>query len=148
MHGNTLRKTALVAALGLCLASLAALQPAHAASNDGALAGQLLGAEGGALEGATITVRNTETGLTRTVRADADGNFRFPFLPIGDYVLIMGRVLAMHVRDDCVLDPARHYIDAAKLGLIGRMAAPDGYVRTTDRFAMPRATAEQVTKRG
>ena len=87
MHGNTLRKTALVAALGLCLASLAALQPAHAASNDGALAGQLLGAEGGALEGATITVRNTETGLTRTVRADADGNFRFPFLPIGDYVV-------------------------------------------------------------
>jgi hypothetical protein len=87
MYGKTLRKTALVAALGLCLTSMAALQQAHAASNDGALAGQLLGAEEGALEGATITVRNTETGLTRTVRADADGSFRFPFLPIGDYVL-------------------------------------------------------------
>ena len=73
MHARTLRKTALVAALGLCLASLAALQPAAAASNDGALTGQLLGAGDGTLEGATVTVRNTETGLTRTVRADADG---------------------------------------------------------------------------
>lgn len=72
----------------------------------------------------------------------------FQIVPIGDYVLMLGRVLAMHVRDDCVLDAKRHYIDSGKLNLIGRMAAPDWYVRTTDRFSMPRATAEQVTKRG
>jgi flavin reductase (DIM6/NTAB) family NADH-FMN oxidoreductase RutF len=71
----------------------------------------------------------------------------FQIVPIGDYVLILGRVLAMHIRDDCVLDAGRHYIDSAGLKLIGRMAAPDWYVRTTDRFAMPRATAEQVMKR-
>ncbi len=72
----------------------------------------------------------------------------FQIVPIGDYVLMLGRVLAMHVRDDCVMDAGRHYIDSAKLKLIGRMAAPDWYVRTTDLFSMPRATAEQVTKRG
>ena len=26
-------------------------------------------------------------------------------------VLVLGRVLAMHVREDCVIDAARHYID-------------------------------------
>ena len=35
--------------------------------------------------------------------------------------LIVGRVLAIHVRDDCVLDAARCYIDTPKLGLIARM---------------------------
>src|ERR1700685_1991991 len=35
--------------------------------------------------------------------------------------LVLGRILAMHVHEDFVLDPARHYIDTPKLKLIGRM---------------------------
>src|SRR5690606_30614650 len=27
------------------------------------------------------------TGFTRTVKADADGNYRFPFLPVGKYIV-------------------------------------------------------------
>ena len=34
-----------------------------------------------------MTVRNPETGFTRTVKADADGNYRFPFLPVGKYIV-------------------------------------------------------------
>ncbi len=30
-------------------------------------------------------MRNPETGFTRTVKADADGYYRFPFLPVGKY---------------------------------------------------------------
>lgn len=43
--------------------------------------------------------------------------------------LIVGRVLAMHVRDDAVLDAARCYIDTPKLDLIGRVHGGGGYVR-------------------
>ena len=31
-----------------------------------------------------------------------------------DRALVLGRVVAMHVRDDCVLDAARCYIDTPK----------------------------------
>lgn len=55
-----------------------------------------------------------------------------------DRALVIGRVLAVHVRDDCVLDAARCYIDTARLELIGRMHGGGWYARTTDRFEMPR----------
>ncbi|HTQ60998.1 MAG TPA: flavin reductase family protein [Candidatus Solibacter sp.] len=38
-----------------------------------------------------------------------------------DNGLVLGRVLAMHVRDEMVIDAGKHYIDTPKLGLIGRM---------------------------
>lgn len=53
-------------------------------------------------------------------------------------MLVLGRVRAMHVKDDCVLDPTRCYIDTPKLNLVGRMHGAGWYARTTDRFEMPR----------
>jgi flavin reductase (DIM6/NTAB) family NADH-FMN oxidoreductase RutF len=52
--------------------------------------------------------------------------------------LVLGRVLAMHVREDCVLEPARHYIDTPGLRLIGRMHGSGWYARTSDLFSMDR----------
>ena len=76
-HRN-IRRTVLSIALGACLASFAAVDPALAAQDDGSIVGR-------APAGATVTARNEETGLTRTVTADADGSYRFPFLPVGEY---------------------------------------------------------------
>jgi flavin reductase (DIM6/NTAB) family NADH-FMN oxidoreductase RutF len=56
--------------------------------------------------------------------------------------LIMGRVVAMHVRDDCVLDAERNYIDTPKLDLIGRMHGGGWYARLSDRFEVPRIPVE------
>ena len=68
---------------------------------------------------------------------------RFAALEIGpDRVLILGRILAMHVRDEAVIDPANCYIDTPRLGLIGRMHGGGWYARTTDLFEMPRIPAE------
>jgi flavin reductase (DIM6/NTAB) family NADH-FMN oxidoreductase RutF len=53
-------------------------------------------------------------------------------------VLVVGRVLAVHVRDDCVLNAERCYIDTPKLDLIGRMHGAGGYTRTRDQFEMKR----------
>ena len=55
-----------------------------------------------------------------------------------DRSLVLGRVLAMHVRDDCVMDAARCYIDTPKLDLIGRMHGAGWYARTTDLYEQPR----------
>jgi flavin reductase (DIM6/NTAB) family NADH-FMN oxidoreductase RutF len=68
-------------------------------------------------------------------------------IPIGGHNLVLGEVQAVHVRDDCMLDPARLYVDTPKLGLVGRMHGAGWYARTTDRFEMPRVTPEQVEAR-
>ncbi len=57
--------------------------------------------------------------------------------------LVLGRVVAMHVRDDAVIDPAKNYINTPKLHLIGRMHGASWYVRTTDLFEMPRISLEK-----
>jgi flavin reductase (DIM6/NTAB) family NADH-FMN oxidoreductase RutF len=55
-----------------------------------------------------------------------------------DNGLVLGRVLAMHVRDDAVLDPEKRLIDTPKLKLIGRMHGSGWYARTSDLFQMSR----------
>ena len=55
---------------------------------------------------------------------------------LGGFSLVLGQILLVHVRDDAVIDPARQYIDANKLDLIGRMEGA-WYTKTTDRFEMP-----------
>jgi len=52
--------------------------------------------------------------------------------------LVLGRVLAMHVREEFVLDAQRHHIDTPALKLIGRMHGAGWYARTSDLFEMPR----------
>lgn len=76
---------ALKIALGLAIAAGLPPQLANAASGDGSLVGRLKSSDPSSLEGVEVTVRNPETGFTRTVRPDADGNYRFPFLPVGRY---------------------------------------------------------------
>jgi flavin reductase (DIM6/NTAB) family NADH-FMN oxidoreductase RutF len=61
--------------------------------------------------------------------------------------LIVGRVVAMHVRDDCVLDAERNYIDTPKLDLVGRMHGGGWYARLSDRFEIPRIPVEAWTRK-
>jgi flavin reductase (DIM6/NTAB) family NADH-FMN oxidoreductase RutF len=55
-----------------------------------------------------------------------------------DRAVVLGKVLAIHVQDDCVMDRDRCYIDTPRLDLIGRMHGSGWYARVTDRFEMPR----------
>ncbi len=61
--------------------------------------------------------------------------------------LVLGRVVAMHVHDDMVLDAEKHYIDTPNLKLIGRMHGTGWYARTSDLFEVPRITVEQWKKK-
>ena len=42
---------------------------------------------GAQVPAASVTARNTDTGLKRTVTSDEDGNYRMEFLPVGNYVV-------------------------------------------------------------
>jgi hypothetical protein len=75
---RVLRKSALSMALGMCFAF--ALPAAHAGNTDGSVVGRTAA-------GAVVTVTSPETGFTRSVTADANGNYRFPYLPIGQYTI-------------------------------------------------------------
>jgi len=57
--------------------------------------------------------------------------------------LVLGRVVAMHIRDDAVIDPKTRYIDTPSLKLIGRMHGTGWYARTSDLFNMPRIALEK-----
>jgi flavin reductase (DIM6/NTAB) family NADH-FMN oxidoreductase RutF len=67
----------------------------------------------------------------------------FQTVPLGPAnTLVLGHVVAMHVRDDAVLDALKHYIDTPKLDLIGRMHGGGGYTTTRDQFQIPRIPLE------
>ena len=54
---------------------------------------------------------------------------------IGANRIILGVGNKVHVRDG-ILDPQTKYLNGAAFPVIGRMQGPDGYVRSSDRFAM------------
>jgi hypothetical protein len=51
----------------------------------GTILGTVTDSSGAAVSGATVSVKNTGTGLLRTVTTDDDGNYSAPELPIGTY---------------------------------------------------------------
>jgi flavin reductase (DIM6/NTAB) family NADH-FMN oxidoreductase RutF len=67
----------------------------------------------------------------------------FQLIPAGRHTIVLGRVLAMHIKDDCILDAEKRYVDTPKLGLVGRMHGRGWYARTSDRFEVPRITAAE-----
>jgi hypothetical protein len=81
---NRVLKAAMYVAMGMSLAAALPATVAQAAS-DGSLVGRLTDASNKPLPDAQVTVRNPQTGFTRTVKADADGYYRFPYLPVGKY---------------------------------------------------------------
>src|SRR5919112_5941567 len=60
----------------------------HAQTNTvGSISGTLRDPQGAAVPNAEVTIVETATGQSRTVRTDADGFFNAPSLPVGRYVL-------------------------------------------------------------
>ena len=49
------------------------------------ISGTVRDASGAVVQGAAVTVRHTETGLTRAAVTDVDGSYSLPTLPVGAY---------------------------------------------------------------
>lgn len=68
------------------------------------VSGTVRDASGGALPGAEVTITKTDTGMTRTVFTDANGNYVLPNLPVGPYQLrVVLQGFTTYVRDGIVL---------------------------------------------
>lgn len=60
--------------------------PAYASSEGtGFINGTSVSSQGVSLSDVSVTIKNLDTGLTRTAVSDSGGNFRFPLLPPGNY---------------------------------------------------------------
>jgi hypothetical protein len=76
----------LLALLLLCLGFIV-LRPAttQAQTFRGTILGTVTDSSGGAVAGASVTIKNLDTGLLRTVTTSDDGSYSAPELPIGNY---------------------------------------------------------------
>jgi Carboxypeptidase regulatory-like domain len=69
----------------LCEISLVSGTRAQSENGSASLEGTIRDLNGAVIQGATVTVKNTDTNLTRTVTSDADGRFSVSVLPVGNY---------------------------------------------------------------
>ncbi len=73
--------------LGAAILFLAASLSAHAQVVGATLTGTVHDPSGAAVTGATVTVRQTETGTTRVLVTDAEGRFFAPSISVGPYTV-------------------------------------------------------------
>lgn len=76
MHNITRSLLALLALSGAAFPQVSAV-----------LSGTVTDASGAVLSAAAVTLKNTETGVSRATVTDARGYYQFPSLPVGDYEL-------------------------------------------------------------
>ncbi len=60
---------------------------AQSGSSKATLGGTILDADGGAIPGVTVDVKNTESGVTLTTVTNGEGQFQVPALDVGTYVV-------------------------------------------------------------
>lgn len=60
--------------------------------------------------------------------------------------IVIGRVLAVHIADEYVLDAERAHVDTPKLELVGRMHGAGWYTRTQDMFQLSRPVYADFVK--
>src|ERR1039458_9955476 len=75
--------------LVLLVLLLAGALAAHGQIVGGTISGTVREATGASLEGATVTVRQLETGATRELTTGADGRFFAPSVPVGAYSVLV-----------------------------------------------------------
>jgi hypothetical protein len=63
--------------------------PAWAQGTGATLQGTVRDAQGGILPGASVTIKNAETGVSRTISVDVNGFYRAAALPPGPYEMLV-----------------------------------------------------------
>jgi Carboxypeptidase regulatory-like domain len=71
----------------LLLFTVAFVSPSASAQTDASLSGIVQDATGAGIQGATISIKNLETGTQREVKTDGDGRYHAPSLAVGRYEL-------------------------------------------------------------
>ena len=96
-----LSKKSMIACLAsIALAMVLTSRTAVGQYSTASLAGTVTDPSGASIPGAKVTVQNNDTGFTQTFTTEAEGEFLFPRLPIGNYRLTVERPgFATYVRE-------------------------------------------------
>lgn len=82
--------------------SLAVAAHAQSSSTTGAIRGTVTNRKGAAAAGAHVSVRNLETGLSRSVSTSPSGEFSMPLLPVGNYEIAINAPGLKSIKDNNV----------------------------------------------
>src|SRR5215470_17084133 len=87
---------------------------AFAQTDTGSVRGAVTDQQGRAVNGAQVTITNADTGYSRSVKTDTDGNYGFQSLPVGPYTLrvagtqgfktFQAKDITLHVNDNLTVD--------------------------------------------
>src|SRR5262245_64690064 len=69
----------------VCLLAMTSTAIGQSQLGTGAISGTVQDPNGGLIAGATVTITNSGTGLTRSVTTNEAGQFNVPVLPAGEY---------------------------------------------------------------
>jgi Carboxypeptidase regulatory-like domain len=81
------RRLTIFALTGLACTVVAMPAMAQSSQTSGAVRGTVKAKKGGVVAGASLVLRNVETGFSRTVSTDASGAYLFSLMPVGNYEL-------------------------------------------------------------
>ena len=73
----------------MCLCFTAGPLAAQETINYGTISGRVTDPQGAVVPGASVNARHVETNLTRDTVTDQDGRFRFPYLRVGHYEIVV-----------------------------------------------------------
>src|SRR5713226_4296803 len=88
----------------LVVCVLLAALPLLGADVTAALSGTVKDASGAVVSGASITLTNTQTNISRTLKSGPDGSYSFTLVPVGNYKLTVEQTgFRKYVQDGIVL---------------------------------------------
>src|SRR3954466_2525087 len=87
MPQRGVRRVRAVSSVILIVACALVARPLHAQVLYGSIVGSVTNGSGAALPGATVTIEQTETKLTRELITDANGVYHFTAVPSGTYTV-------------------------------------------------------------
>lgn len=73
------------------IAGLSAQAYAQQTVTSATLSGRVEDSNGGVIEGASVTARHVDTNGTQTMVSDREGRFRFPYLHVGSYEIVLDK---------------------------------------------------------
>ena len=73
----------------ICVCVMTRALAAQETINYGTISGRVTDPQGAVVPGASVTVRQSETNLTRDTLTDPEGRFRFPYLRVGRYDVVV-----------------------------------------------------------
>ncbi len=115
----------------------------------GTILGTVTDASGGTVPEATVTLTNTGTNATQTVVSDAQGRYRFPDLPVGQYQIETKRNgFAAVVHTGITLDPGANVVVdfALRVGQVAQTVTVEGDISQVETTSSAISTTVEPTQ--